>query len=425
MSADALVETVDKRGQERSESAVRESEPERWLLLFTLLLAGAGLVMVLSSSQVLAYLQYRQPLYYFWRQAVGLGLGLAALVVLRRFDYHRLRLLARPAAAVALVLMFVVTLPHFGVEVNGARRWFYLGPLGGVQPSELGKLAFAIFLADWMARHEARLGSLVDGLLPFGLMVSVVLAVLMLEKDLGSALVMAAMFCAIYYAGGGRKRHLVLLVAALLAAFVLFTLAEPYRLQRLAVFRDPFKDRLDTGFQSYQALLALGSGGFSGVGLGHSVQKFLWLPAAHTDFIFAIIGEETGLLGTTAVLVCFMAFAARGYRAAVRAPDCFGISLAAGITTWIAFQAQINMATVTATLPITGVPLPFISYGGTAAASTLAAVGVLLNVAGQGTRPTRRRNTMARWRADETADRGRGDGRPPVPGARRRPSAAR
>jgi cell division protein FtsW len=415
VSAQAAAAVATTRRQSRD---VARAEPDRWLLLFTLLLSGGGLLMVLSASQVLGYLQFRQPFYYFWRQAAGMLMGLAALLVLRRVPYVKLCIFARPAALVAVVLMLLVALPHVGMEVNGARRWFNLGVLGSFQPSEFGKLAFALFLADWLVRHEDRITSFVDGFIPFAMLSSVGLALLMLEKDLGTGLVMAAMFAAMFYAAGGRTAHVLLLLAGLVLAFSLFTLAEPYRLQRLAVFRDPFRDPLATGFQSVQALTALGTGGLTGIGLGHSVQKFLWLPAAHTDFIFAIIGEETGLVGTTGVLLGFFALATRGYRAAMRAPDRLGLTLAAGLTTWIAFQALINMATVTATLPVTGVPLPFISYGGTAVAVTLAAVGVLLNVAGQGSkRPYRRTNA--------TVDFGRRHRRAPVPSPRRRASVSR
>jgi cell division protein FtsW len=204
----------------------------------------------------------------------------------------------------------------------------------------------------------------------------------------------------------------------LAAGFVLLTIATPYRAARLSSFTDPFRDPLNTGFQSSQGLIALGAGGLHGVGIGHSVQKFLWLPAAHTDFIFAIIGEETGLIGTTAVLAAYVLLSARGYRAALRAPDRFGLMVAVGITTWISVQALINMGTVTDTIPATGVPLPFISYGGTSVVILLAAVGVLLNVAGQG-RPQSLR------RIDATLDLGRGDRRPPDARPRRRAGVPR
>jgi cell division protein FtsW len=395
------------------------AESERWLLLLTLMLVGAGLVMVLSASQALAYLQSLSPFYYLERQAVGVALGVAAMFALARLDYHRLPRYALPGAAVVAVLMLLVLVPGVGVMVNGARRWIELGPLGSFQPSELGKLVLAVYICSWIDRRGPRLLSFGDGFVPFAVLLAAALGLLALQKDLGTALVLAAIFTSAYFAGGGRKRYLLLLLGGLGLAFVVMTLAEPYRAGRLAVWKNPFTDPLGVGFQSSQAILALGNGGVTGVGLGHSVEKFLWLPEAHTDFIFAIVGEETGLIGTSLVLAGFMAFAVLGYRVAARAPDRLGLTLAASITTWIAFQALINMATVTDTLPITGVPLPFFSYGGTSVAATLAAVGVLLNVAAQSRRGIRNR------RIDETADRGRGDRWASVPGSRRGASVPR
>jgi cell division protein FtsW len=403
------------------ERELRE-DTDRWLLLLTVLLSGAGLTMVLSSSQALAYLEDRSSLYYFLRQAVAVALGFAAMAVLRRVDYRRLRPLAVPAAAAVVLLMLLVLVPGLGILVNGARRWFSLGPLGSFQPSELGKLVFVLYLAHWVDKRGERLQGFADGFLPFAILMSFALGLLVLQKDLGTALVTAAIFVSVYFSAGGRKRYLLLLFAGLALVFALVVALEPYRAQRLTVFANPFQDRMGAGFQSTQALLALGSGGLTGVGLGHSVQKYLWLPEAHTDFIFAIVGEETGLLGTTLLLAGFLAFVVRGYRAALRAPDRYGLVVAAGITTWIGFQALMNMATVTDTLPITGVPLPFISYGGTSVSVALAGVGVLLNVASQGTRQSFRREL---GRSDATLDIGRRDRRPPVPSARRRASVQR
>lgn len=405
-----------------AELPLSEERPEtdRWLALISLLLVGAGLVMVLSSSQALAYLDHRFALYYFEKQALFAVVGFAAMAGLRYFDYQRLRRWAPVLAVATALLMVLVLVPGLGIRANGARRWFNLGPLGSFQPSEVGKLAFALFMARWVDKRGDRLKSFTDGFLPFVVLLFAALGLLMLEKDLGSALVIGAIFCSIFFAAGGRKRYLALLLVFLVAAFVAFTLLESYRAQRLSVFLDPFKDPLGAGFQSRQAILALGSGGLTGVGLGHSVQKYLWLPEAHTDFIFAIVGEETGLIGTTAVLVGFVAFAMRGYRTAMRASGRFGVALAAGVTSWITFQALLNMGTVTDTVPITGVTLPFISYGGTSLAISMAAVGVLLNIAAQG---SGQRYTARRM--DATVDLGRRDGRPPVAGARRRRSLQR
>jgi cell division protein FtsW len=254
-----------------------------------------------------------------------------------------------------------------------------------------------------------------EGFAPYLVLLVGALGLVLLERDLGTALVIAAILVAAFISAGGRKRHLALLLLGLGLSGWLAIILEPYRAARLAVFINPFSDQLNAGFQSTQALYALGSGGLWGVGVGHSVQKFLWLPEAHTDFIFAIIGEETGLVGTSLVLLGFGLFAVRGYRAALRAPDRLGLTLAAAITTWISFQALVNMATVTDTLPITGVPLPLISYGGSSVATTLAAIGVLLNIASQGTRR----------RSNESLDLGRRDRRAPDAGSRRGPGAPR
>jgi cell division protein FtsW len=401
-----------------SEAARERRQPDRLLLFTTVLLCGAGLVMVTSASVAFAYTQHQSAFYYAERQTAWMAIGFAALFVLARVDYHRLRPLAPAGAVAAALLMLLVLLPHLGVTVNGARRWFDAGPLGTFQPSELGKLAFAVFVAHWVDRNTAHIGKFQKAFLPFAAMLAGVLVLLMLEKDLGTSVVMVGIFLSAYWAGGGRFRHMVLLVAALGLAFVALTLLEPYRFARLASFKNPFADPLGAGFQSTQALYGLGSGGWFGVGIGHSVEKYGWLPEAHTDFIFAIVGEETGLVGTTLVMLGFLLFAIRGYRASLRAPDRFGVALAAAITTWISFEALLNMATVTNTLPITGVPLPFFSYGGTAVATTLAAVGVLLSIARHGTGSALRRT-------DETLDRWRRDRRSPLSGARGRASFSR
>jgi cell division protein FtsW len=393
-------------------------QPDRLLLFTTVLLCGAGLVMVTSASVAFAYTQHQSAFYYAERQAVWMALGFVALFVLSRIDYHQLRPIAPAGAVAAALLMILVLVPHLGVTVNGARRWFDAGPLGTFQPSELGKLAFAVFIAHWIDRHAASIGDFQKTFLPFAAMLTGVLVLLMLERDLGTSAVIVGIFVSAYWAGGGRVRHMVLLMAALGLGFVALTVLEPYRFARLTAFQNPFSDPLGSGFQATQSLYGLASGGWFGVGIGHSIEKYGWLPEAHTDFIFAIVGEETGFIGTTLVMLGFLFFGLRGYRAALRAPDRFGVGLAAAITTWICFEALLNMATVTNTLPITGVPLPFFSYGGTAVATTLAAVGVLLSIARSGT-------GSSLGRTDEAIDRWRRDRRTPVSGTRGRPSVSR
>jgi cell division protein FtsW len=225
----------------------------------------------------------------------------------------------------------------------------------------------------------------------------------------------AAILLAQFMVAGGRKRHVLLLALIIGLCVYIFIRMEPYRLHRILAFVDPWADPLNTGFQAIQSVVALGSGGIFGVGLGQSIQKYQWLPFAHTDFIFAIVGEETGLIGTSAVLALFGLFAYRGYRIALKAPDAFGSLLACGITTWIAFQAMVNVAAVTVTLPTTGVPLPFISYGGSSLAIALGAVGILLNVSTQ--------SEKVGWIRHASIDLGRRHGRTLVPGDRRRAGA--
>jgi cell division protein FtsW len=399
-----------------STAARDRRQPDRLLLFTTFVLCGGGLVMVTSASVAFAYTQHQSAFYYAERQAAWMFIGFVALFVLSRIDYHRLRPLAPAGAVVAALLMILVLVPHLGVTVNGARRWFDAGPLGTFQPSELGKLAFAVFIAHWVDKNSAQMGNFQKAFVPFVAMLSGVLVLLMLERDLGTSIVVVGIFVSTYWAGGGRVRHMVLLVAALALAFVALSVFESYRLARLTAYVNPWADPLGAGFQATQSLYGLASGGFFGVGIGHSIEKYGWLPEAHTDFIFAIVGEETGLLGTTLVMLGFLFFGLRGYRAALRAPDRFGVGLAASITTWICFEALLNMATVTNTLPITGVPLPFFSYGGTAVATTLAAVGVLLSIARSGT-------GSALGKSDEVIDRWRRDRRAPVSGARSRASS--
>jgi len=402
-------------------NAATRPQPDRLLLFTTVFLCAAGLVMVTSASVAFAYNQHESTFYYAERQAGWMGIGFFALFVLGRMDYRRLRPLAPAGAVGAALLMLLVLIPHLGVSVNGARRWFDAGPLGTFQPSELAKLAFAVFVAHWIDRNAHRMGEFNQVFIPFGAMLTGVLVLLLLEPDLGTAIVLTGIFISAYWAGGGRLRHLILVAGALGLAFVAVTVFEPYRVSRLIAFKNPWADPLGAGFQATQSLYGLASGGWFGVGIGHSIEKYGWLPEAHTDFIFAIVGEETGLIGTSLVMLGFLVFGIRGYRASLRAPDRFGMALAASITTWITFEALLNMATVTNTLPITGVPLPFFSYGGTALATTLAATGVLLSIARNGSGAALGNNRSS----DETFDRGRRYRRAPVSGARGRAGASR
>jgi cell division protein FtsW len=387
---------------------------DRALLLAVGTLTAFGLVMVFSASEVQGWLWFHNAAYYFERQLIWLALGLVLLWCGAHLDYHRLRALAWPLGAVAVALLVLVLLPHIGVEVNGARRWLRVGPMQ-MQPAELAKVAAIVFMALWLERHRGRLGSLENGVLPFLALLGGLAILIILERDLGTTLIVAAILLAQFLVAGGRKRHVLLLGLIVGLSVYVFIRMEPYRLHRILAFIDPWADPLNTGFQSIQSVLALGSGGIAGVGLGQSIQKYQWLPFAHTDFIFAILGEETGLIGTSLVLGLFALFTYRGYRVALKAPDAFGSLLACGVTSWIAVQALINIAAVTVTLPTTGIPLPFISYGGSSLAITLLAVGILMNVSVQGEK--------VGWIRHASLDLGRRYGRTLVPGDRRRAGA--
>ena len=336
-------------------------------------------------------------------------------MVAARLDYHRLSRLARPVMFLMLVLLVVVLIPHVGSQHFGAQRWFQVGPLS-VQPSAIAVGVAVVFFARWLTDREGSVRSL-RGVRDYLIVLFALLGLVLAERDLGSSIVIADHGA--HPAGAGRRaeapprpdRRLFGGFGVALVGLV------SYRADRLAHFLNPCADALGSGFQNCQALYAFGSGGIFGVGLGNSVQKYEWLPEAHTDFIFAIIGEELGLIGTVAVLGAFLFLAWRGVRASLRAPDRFGALLAGGITSWICMQAFINVMAVTGVIPTTGIPLPFISYGGTSLATTLVGMGILLNISAQG----RRQGTTNRAYVDSWG----GNWGSPDPGAGGRARAPR
>lgn len=370
------------RAMRAADRAAAAAGVDGWLLTVVIGLVAFGLVMVYSASEALGYLWFRNPSYFFEHQLIGVGLGAIGMLVMARFDYHLLRGLARPAMAVMVVLLVAVLVPHLGTQVYGAQRWFLLGPLS-VQPSAMSIAVVILFFARWLDQRAERVRSL-RGIRDYMIVLTLILGLILAERDLGSALVISGVALVLLALGGALKRHLVLLTGGLaVSGFALVELVA-YRADRVAHFLNPCADALGSGFQNCQALYALGSGGLTGVGLGNSVLKYDWLPEAHTDFIFAIIGEELGLIGTVAVVGAFLFLAWRGIRASLRAPDRFGALLAGGITAWICIEAFINVGAVTGVIPTTGIPLPFISYGGTALATSMAGMGILCNVSTQG-----------------------------------------
>ena len=347
------------------------------LVLVTLGLVAFGLVMVYSASSGRAAVANGDPAYFLKRQALYALIGLVAMAVLSRVPFRRLKPLAGPLLLTSFVLLVAVLV--VGTSVNGARRWLPVGVID-FQPSELAKLALCLWLAGLLARRAAprTLGELSR---PIGLVVLAACGLIIIEPDLGTSIAIVLMASAMLAVAGTPSRVLAgaaaTLVGLALAAFWL----EPYRRERLFAFMDPWADPEGAGFQTVQAMIALGSGGVFGVGLGESVQKINYLPEANTDMIFAVIGEELGLVGSGAVVAAFVVFGWAGFNVALRCRDPFGKLLAAGITALVAGQALVNLAAVLGLAPLTGIPLPFVSYGGSSLIVGLAAVGILLNIA--------------------------------------------
>lgn len=350
------------------------------LLVAVLALVAIGVVMVYSASSVRALLSSNDPARYGIAQAVFAAIGLSAMVVMSRIDFRVYRYFAIPAYVGALVLLALVLVPSIGFEAGGSRRWLQLPVIGNFQPAEVAKLAIILYLAHWLDRRGRAAHGLRGGLIPFALLVAPGFLLIAAEPDLGTAGIYVVSAMSVFFMSGASMVGFVAMAGALVAAAVVFISRTPYQLARVTTFLDPERDPLGAGYNAMQALMALAMGGLAGVGLGASRQKYLYLPAPSTDFIYAIIGEEWGLIGTLIVLVLFLVIAWQGYRIAVHAPDTFSGLLAAGITTWLVVQAVINMMVVTALWPITGIPLPFISYGGTALIINLVAVGILLSI---------------------------------------------
>jgi cell division protein FtsW len=351
-----------------------------YILFFTVMfLLGIGIIMVYSSSAVSAYANFHDSYYFLKRQIIWASLGVITMLIMMNVDYHIWRKLAKPILFVTLFLLILVLIPGLGRVVNGARRWLGVGSIY-LQPSEIAKLGMVFFVSDALAQAQKKMTSFRHGLLPQLLILLLVFGLILKEPDLGTALSIGGTVFILLFAAGAKVSHLASLGAASVLGIITAIFVEPYRMKRLLAFSNPWADPLDTGYHIIQSLYAIGSGGLFGVGLGRSREKFLYLPEPHTDFIFAILGEELGLIGTVTVIVLFFLFAWRGFRVAIAASDIYGSLLATGITIMIVLQALMNIAVVTASMPVTGIPLPFISFGGSALIFTLAGVGVLLNI---------------------------------------------
>ena len=356
----------------------RKLAPDKWLFAATIGLALFGVVMVYSASAVMAARENGNQFFYVLKQGVWVAIGFGVMLLMMQFNYQQLK---RRHIVYGLLLVTILALfAVFGFSSsNGAHRWIKL-PGVSLQPSEVSKVALIIFLAYFLEKRAGEEGDLWRTFIPCGAITAFLAGLVVIEPDLGTALMLAVIFVVMIYTAGARVLHLAVAAAPALVIAAGLLIFVPWRLRRLITFLDPWADQQGAGFQVVQSLIAVGSGGPQGLGFAQGKQKMLYLPFAHSDFIFAVIGEELGLVGALAVVAVFALFLWRGVRTALLAPDRFGMLLSLGIVTSIVAQALFNISVVLSLVPTKGIPLPFISYGGSSLVPTLAAVGILLNV---------------------------------------------
>jgi len=361
--------------------------PDYLLLASTIALLVLGTLMVYSASFVVAHNEFNDDAYFLVRQLMWIAAGLVGLLISARIDYRRWRSLSLPIMFVCIGMLVLVLVPGIGSSSYGAVRWIKLGPVQ-IQPSEIAKLAMTLYLADWLARRGPIVGELLKGLLPFGIIVGIVAALVAVQPDLGTTAIIIAVAACVFFVGGANLWHITLLgVTGIGAGLVVLAHLSGYQLERIRAFLDPWSDIQGSGWHTAQGLIALGSGGLFGSGLGNGLQKYYWVPNAHTDAIFAIIGEELGLVGCLGVLMLFGVVAWRGFLIAWRGPDAFARLFATGLTCMLTIQTLVNIAVVTNSLPYTGVTLPLVSFGGSSTVISLVAIGLLLNISRQPVAP--------------------------------------
>jgi cell division protein FtsW len=352
--------------------------PDKWLFAATIGLALFGVVMVYSASALLAQSENHGHFYYVKKQAIWTAIGFVAMLAAMQFDYNRLRD-RRIVYGLLLLTVFLLLAVFAFSPSNGARRWIKFSGFS-IQPSEVSKLVLVIFLAYFLEKRAGEEREFWRTFIPCGVATALLAGLVVVEPDLGTSLMLAVTFVVVIYTAGARLSHLAMAAAPAFVVAAGLLILVPWRMARIVSFLDPWADPQKSGFQVVQSLIAVGSGGTNGLGFAQGKQKMLFLPFAHSDFIFAVIGEELGLLGTLAVLLVFAVFLWRGIRTSLLAPDRFGKLLSMGIVTGIVAQALFNISVVLSLVPTKGIPLPFISYGGSSLVPTLAAVGILLNI---------------------------------------------
>jgi cell division protein FtsW len=356
------------------------------LFTITAVLICVGIVMIYSASSIYAWERYRDGFFFLKRHVSFLGIGLLLAFLAMLIDYKTLKKISKPLVAVSLLLLVLVLIPGIGREVAGAKRWFRFKFLS-FQPSELASLAVIIYAADFISRKEEDIKHFLKGFLPPVMVLGMTAALILIQPDLGTTVAIAAVIFIMLFVAGVRLRYLFSIFLAALPLLYILIFSVPYRRVRIMAFLNPWLDPKGSGFQVIQSQVALGSGGIFGVGLGHSRQKLFYLPAGHTDFIFSIIGEELGLLGTIGVIVLFLLFIREALKVIKNAPDRFGYFLSLGIVLLITLKAVINIGVSCALLPTKGLPLPFISYGGSSFVLDMIGVGILVNIARTGEYP--------------------------------------
>lgn len=367
-----------KDGNMDKDFQLRKGQPDFVIMVISLLLLGIGLVMIYSSSQIAAYDKFNDSSFFFKRQVVWAIAGIIAMIMVMNIPYTVYKKLT-PLIILTLFILMVLVLTGLGSTVNGAQRWLDLG-FTKIQPSEFVKLGIIIYLASIYSKKQEHINNFSRGLIPPLVVVAIFFMLILLQRDLGTGMSIIFFTMVMIFCSGAQFKHLFGLGLVCSVIFFIFARTSPYRWQRITSFKDPWAEPLGSGYQLIQSLYAIGNGGVFGNGFGKSIQKYHYLPEAHTDFIFSITAEELGLVGVIVILSLYLFFVLRGITISNRCPDLFGKLLAIGIVAMIGIQALINIAVVSGTLPVTGITLPFLSYGGSSLLLTMVAVGMLLNV---------------------------------------------
>ncbi len=355
-------------------------QPDYFLLGIIFVLMTFGIIMVFSSSYIMAYKWYDNSYYFFNRQIINAFIAILAFIIALNIDYHFWQKVAIPVLILSILLLILIYVPGLGRHVRGAKRWLDLGPIP-LQPSEFAKFALVLYIADRLTRKNDRIiSTFVSGILPVFIITGLIFVLVYEQPDFSTAIVIMGCSFIMLFIGGSKITQLSALILLIIPPGLLMALGKEYRRVRLLSFLNPWQDPLNSGFHIIQSLLALGSGGLTGVGIAESRQKYFYLPDQHTDFIFSIIGEELGFIGAACVILLFIIFLWRGFRISLNARDNFGLLLAAGITSMIVFQAVVNISVVTKIIPTTGITLPFISYGGSSLIVNMFSSGIILNI---------------------------------------------